>query len=154
MYFDWQRLSDVSWLTTYYSLLQWSLLLSAWSVSWNSNSIVQLRSVISSRIFKAFLFFNIIVDYSTLFVMIASSTSEQLQELLNDLSMKSLTRMMSNFVDLVNFHVLYIVTVILCLSFATSTLFMRIYTKIYIIHKTEWADCETSSLAPIMNSRS
>jgi len=123
-------------------------------VSWNPNPIVQLRSVIPSRISKALLFFNTIVDYSTLFAMAAPPTPEQLQELLNGPSMKPPAGVMPNFVDPANFHVLYIATVVLCLSFATSALFMRIYTKIYIIHKTEWADCETSPLAPIMNPQS
>jgi hypothetical protein len=78
-------------------------------------------------------------------------TAEQLQELLDGPSMKPPAGVMPNFVDPANFHVVYIATVVVCLSFVTSSLFMRIYVKIYIIHKTEWADCKALHFAPLMN---
>ena len=76
----------------------------------------------------------------------AAPTPEQIEKLLNGPSLAPPRGVVPNFVDPDNFHVWFIVTAVVCLTFSTLALAMRIYTKMFITRRTEWEDCKFGHL--------
>ena len=70
------------------------------------------------------------------------ASPEELQKILNGPSMVPPPGVIPNFVDPPNLRLCFTISVVLCLSIPTMVLFMRMYAKIFIIRKADWADCE------------
>lgn len=51
----------------------------------------------------------------------------------------------SNFHDPPNLDVFVILTIVLCATFATLAVLLRMYTKIFIIRALAWEDCKLTS---------
>lgn len=70
------------------------------------------------------------------------STPEHVQKLLNGPAMAAPAGTHYNFVNPENLNDWFILTIVLCLVVSTLAVSARVYTKIWIIKKIGWEDCE------------
>jgi len=71
-----------------------------------------------------------------------SLTPEQLQRLLNGPASAPPAGVLPNFNAPSDLNKLFIATLILCISFSTSAILLRTYTKIFLIRSVAYEDCE------------
>ena len=72
----------------------------------------------------------------------APLTPEQLRKLLDGPAAEPPPGILPNFNDPSNLDKYLIVTCVFCVSFATVTLLLRMYTKVYLIRSIAYEDCE------------
>lgn len=76
----------------------------------------------------------------------SSPTPEQLnaklQQLLNGPAGKPPAGVTPNFVDPPNLDVIITLTIVLCITFATIAVFIRMYTKLLLVRSTVYEDCK------------
>ena len=72
----------------------------------------------------------------------AQISSQQLEELLNGPAGSPPPGITPNFEDPANLNKAVILTLTLCLTFATLAMLMRIYTKLFLIRSWDYEDCE------------
>ena len=74
--------------------------------------------------------------------LFAPPTPEQLQELLNGPAQEPPVGAVPNFKDPSNLNNYLIWALVLCVFVATLTLFLRLYTKAFIIRSIAYEDCK------------
>lgn len=67
---------------------------------------------------------------------------ESVHEILDGPALQPPPGIHPNFVNPEDLHIAIVVTLVLCVSISTLVFWMRVYTKLYIIHRTGWEDCK------------